>query len=149
MVVRSSWQAMIAAAKEQPKQVAAVRLPPPPALPAGQVEAERARQQAAADMQQPPRRTPPHSRPSPAHDSSQDTSQQAPSGSMRSKCAPSQARMLTLNRLLLGACINCCFHMTHIQQRNLACATCRPRRVLTSTPCWRRARTPTTPTTSM
>lgn len=80
-------QAMIAAAKEQPKQLPAVRLPPPPALPAGQVEAERARQQAAEVQQQPPRRTPPYSRPSPAHDSSQDTSQQPHSGSMRSKWA--------------------------------------------------------------
>lgn len=82
-----TMQAMIAAAKEQPKQLAPVRLPPPPALPAGQVEAERARQQAAAELQQPPQRTPPYSRPSPAHDGSKDASQQPNSGSMRSKCA--------------------------------------------------------------
>ncbi|CAL8467178.1 g6714 [Coccomyxa elongata] len=63
------YQAMIAAAKEQPKPAV---LPPPPAISAEQLEQERARQQAQ-------RSTSAASRPSPAPDSSQDTSAQRPS----------------------------------------------------------------------
>lgn len=62
-------QAMIAAAKEQPKRMAA-ELPPPPALPSGQRGAE---QQQHVDQR---RLSSPFTRPSPARESSMDTSQQ-------------------------------------------------------------------------
>ncbi len=69
---------MIAAAKEQPKPVAA-ELPPPPALPSGQRSS--ADQQQHAEQR---RLSSPFTRPSPAHDSSMDTSQQR-SAPVRSK----------------------------------------------------------------
>ena len=70
MIILHLPQAMIAAAKEQPKP-APTHLPPPPALPAAHPGAERARQQ---QQQEQRRLDSPYSQPSPANDSSQRSS---------------------------------------------------------------------------